>query len=231
MSEELQKQLDAVLKKNDELEAKVTELIGEKRRASQKAKDLEKEKDDELRKAKEEKLKEEGKLEELHQMKMDEVLKDLEAARESLQLTQTELSTVNNDYRSLMVDDGLKAKFLSAGVTDEALLKACTSLHAGRAEVTDVDGKKVVTIDGKPVDDFMEEWKQGEGKSFISVKMSGGGSGGSSSGGAAEDVERYFDKQSPHYNASEQLKVKVENQELYNQLRDKFATFNPLVAR
>lgn len=84
-----------------------------------------------------------------------------------------------------------------------------------------IDDKGVVTIDGKPVDTFMESWATSDvGKRFVISGNSGGGAGGDGGDGAgAKGNERFFDRKSKEYSLTEQSKLSKTNIAEYNRLR------------
>ncbi len=228
---ELKKELDKLKEQVSEKDEKIDTLIGEKRKATKKAADLEKEKDDAIKKAKEDKLKEEGKLEELHELKIAGMQSKLDAAEAKVVELTNGLDSLSKKNRKLIVDDGLKSKFMKVGVKNPLHLKAVLGLYANDAEIVEVDGADVVKIGGKLADDWIEEWSKDDGKAFISAGMSGGDAGPKSSGGAAEsDYEQYFKPET--LNLTKQNELRLKDSDAYDALKKKYPSkTNPLVAR
>lgn len=236
MSEEKIKELEAKLKDAlegiEKVKAKNGEVIQDNKKLKSKLADIEKEKEEAIRLEQEKRLKDEGKLEELHNLKMEELQKQLETSQGEIATFKEQLGMSKSELRKLVVEDNLTKKFMEAGVTDPALLKACVTLHSTKAEMDKAeDGSSVAVIDGKPLDDYIESWKVGEGKSFISSGMSGGGAGGGSNGGAGGgEYEQYFKPET--VNLTKQNELKNKDKEMYDQLKAKYPTVvNPLVAR
>lgn len=220
---ELQKQLADALDGIEKVKQKNTDVILDNKKLKTKLSDIEKEKESAIKAATEQKLKDEGKLEELHKLQLEDLESRLEAKNTEVVTLSDELNISKSDIRKMVVDDGLVSSFMAAGVKDAALLKACVTLHSQRAEVKREDGKTEVLIDGKPVTEYIEAWKDGEGKSFISAGLSGGGAGGGGGGGAPiGDFEEYFKPETK--NVTKQLELKEKDVELYNQLKKKYAS-------
>lgn len=137
---------------------------------------------------------------------------ELEATRDKLseaskiaKNTQTEFEKVKkmfeaeNSFTSrLLVDNGLQAELLKAGVTNPAHLKAVKSMLSGQVQVRVEGDERKAIIGDKTLADYVSEWsKSDEGKHFVAAPSnSGGGStGGGNAGGSAKTMPRaQFDK-------------------------------------
>ncbi|MEZ5781165.1 MAG: hypothetical protein R3D70_05895 [Rhizobiaceae bacterium] len=84
--------------------------------------------------------------------------------------------------RNLTIDNHLNSALAEAGVAKEFNRAVKADLIASRKFDVKDDG---VTVDGKPVADFVKTWAAADGKAFISAgDNSGGGSKGGGGGGA-----------------------------------------------
>lgn len=90
--------------------------------------------------------------------------------------------------RGLLVDQGLTAALMDAGVKNPVHLKAAAALlKSGNAIEVKVDGgTRSAVVGDKPLADFVKAWSQSdEGKAFVSATPnSGSGAGGGSGGGS-----------------------------------------------
>lgn len=84
----------------------------------------------------------------------------------------------------LLVDNGLNAALLEAGVQNPAHLKGAAALIRGnKVEVTIEGENRVAKIGGKPLADFVKEWSQSDdGKAYVSAPGNGGGGAKGSDG-------------------------------------------------
>lgn len=89
--------------------------------------------------------------------------------------------------RGLLVDQGLTAALMEAGVKNPVHLKAAAALlKTGNSIEVKVDGaNRTATVGDKPLAEFVKAWSQSdEGKAFVSAPgNSGSGAGGGSGGG------------------------------------------------
>ncbi|AEP08897.1 hypothetical protein [Micavibrio aeruginosavorus] len=179
---ELQKMID---KETEGLKAKKDELLGEVKKLKDSSKSIQ-EQLDELKAAKdaaEEEAAAKG-------GDVEKIKSTLEArhAKEKGDLS-AKLADREAKLHKLLVDNGLTEALTKAGVTNPAHLKAAKAmiLAENKAEVSDADGAAVATISGKPIQEFVSSFAQGEdGKHFIAATAnSGGGAGGSNGGGKA----------------------------------------------
>lgn len=136
---------------------------------------------------------------------LDAYKEKLAEANKVVKTTQTEFDKVKqmfeaeNSYTSrLLVDNGLQAELLKAGVTNPAHLKAVKSMLSGQVKVMAEGDERKAVIGDKTLSDYVSEWsKSDEGKHFIAAPSnSGGGStGGGNAGGGGKTMPRaQFDK-------------------------------------
>lgn len=106
----------------------------------------------------------------------------------------------------LLVDAGLQAELVKAGVTNPAHLKAVKSMLSGQVQVKVEGDERKAVIGDKSLSDFVGEWsKSDEGKHFISAPAStgGGSTGGGNAGGGGKTMPRsQFQAMSPLEQAS-----------------------------
>ena len=112
--------------------------------------------------------------------------------------------------RSLLIEQGLTAELVSAGVKNPAHLKAALAMLKSDAQVVQDGDKRVAKIGDKALKDFVKEWAAGDdGKHFVTADQNtgGGASGGSGSGGAVTTMTRAaFDAMSPQQKATASVK-------------------------
>jgi len=87
----------------------------------------------------------------------------------------------------LLVDNGLTAELVKAGVKEPAHLKAVKAMLAANVQIV-VDGdNRTAKVGDKALDVFVTEWaKSDEGKFFVAApNNNGGGAGGGNNNGAA----------------------------------------------
>jgi hypothetical protein len=108
--------------------------------------------------------------------------------------------------RSLLIEQGLTAELVSAGVKNPAHLKAALAMLRSDAQVVQDGDKRVAKIGDKAIKDYVKEWAAGDdGKHFITADQNSGGgaSGGGGGGGASPTMTRSaFDSLSPMAKAS-----------------------------
>jgi len=97
--------------------------------------------------------------------------------------------------RSLLIEQGLTAELVSAGVKNPAHLKAALAMLKSDAQVVQDGDKRVAKIGDKALKDFVKEWAAGDdGKHFVTADQnSGGGAGGGSGAGGAGSVKGKLD--------------------------------------
>lgn len=137
----------------------------------------------------------------------------LTEANKLVKNTQTEFEKVKkmfeaeNSFTSkLLVDNGLQAELMKAGVTNPAHLKAVKSMLSSQVQVKVEGDERKAVIGDKTLSDYVSEWsKSDEGKHFIAAPANtGGGStgGGNASGGGKSMPRAQFDKISSAEKAS-----------------------------
>lgn len=224
---ELQVKIDAAIKTaTDGLILKRDELLGKIDKHKQDLLDVEKIKTDALETERQEKLTAEGKHEEVLSSVRSQMQATIDDLQTRLETSITDGTKATKDLRVLMVDRGLSAAFLGAGVTNEDYLEAVVTLNAPNAEIVDdEDGKPVVKIAGLPMDEFITSWATGKGKAFISDGRTGTGAG-SDTGGGTDDAEVYF--RPGTVNQSKQLALKSSDPVRYEALDKQYNQNKPL---
>lgn len=108
--------------------------------------------------------------------------------------------------RSLLIEQGLTAELVSAGVKNPAHLKAALAMLKSDAQVVQDGDKRVAKIGDKALKDYVKEWAAGDdGKHFITADQNSGGGafgGGSGSGASPTMTRSAFDSLSPMAKAS-----------------------------
>lgn len=162
--------------KTEKLEAKVRELIGEKRRQGEgKVDAVELERIEAERDA----------------LKADltKAQRDLKTASTAAETAAKALATEQAAAHKLLIENGLSAALTEAGVTDPNYAKAAAALieKASKLEVVADGDKRSVQVGGKALADHVKEWGLSpEGKAFVSApNNSGGGAAGSDGKGGA----------------------------------------------
>lgn len=94
--------------------------------------------------------------------------------------------------QSLLVDNGLNAALLEAGVKNPAHLKAAAAYlkSSNKIEIkVDADGNRSAVVGDKALADFAKGWSASdEGKHFVAAPVNGGGgAGGGGNGGGGGD--------------------------------------------
>lgn len=94
------------------------------------------------------------------------------------------LSAKDTQLHSVLIDGGLTDALIKANIAPQhlaavkALIKTTT-----KAEISEADGKPVATIDGKPINDYVTGWSQGDqGKHYVAAPQNGGGGANGSNG-------------------------------------------------
>ena len=131
--------------------------------------------------------------------KLSEAQKLAKSATAEWEKAKKALEQESGFTTKLLVDNGLQAELIKAGVTNPAHLKAVKSMLSNQVQIkVEGDDRKAV-IGDKGLSDYVTEWsKSDEGKHFVSAPQnSGGGStgGGNANGGGAKTMPRsQFDK-------------------------------------
>lgn len=174
---ELQKLIDAETKG---LKAKNEELLGDLKKQKDSLKGIQ-DQLDEIKAAKEA-------AEEEAANKSGDVEK-IKAALEAKHKKEAETLKAQLDQQTVrlnqtLIDKGLSDALVKANVAAQHL-PAVTALikTTAKAEIVDQDGNTVATLDGKPIEEFVTGWAQGDlGKHYIAAPNNGGGGAGGSNG-------------------------------------------------
>jgi hypothetical protein len=108
--------------------------------------------------------------------------------------------------RSLLIEQGLTAELVNAGVKNPAHLKAALAMLKGDAQVVQDGDKRVAKIGDKALKDYVKAWAAGDdGKHFITADQNSGGGafgGGSGSGALPTMTRAAFESLNPVAKAS-----------------------------
>lgn len=120
------------------------------------------------------------------QGKLDQAAKDLKTAQKAVETSTAALTGEQAYTQRLLVDNGLNAALLEAGVKNPAHLKAASALIRASSKVeVKVDGdNRSAVIGDKPLADFVKAWAASDdGKHFVSAQVNtGGGANGGNKG-------------------------------------------------
>jgi SMC interacting uncharacterized protein involved in chromosome segregation len=208
---ELQKLIDEATKglkeKRDELLANDKKRKDELKSLQDRLEALEAEKADAEQKAAEkggdiEKIK--SQLEAKHKKELDTVNAKLEAANSKLHTT--------------LVDGGITEALTKAGVAPQYLDASKALLLKNKAEIEENENGVVVKIDGKPLNEFVTAWAQGDqGKHFVAAPNNGGGG----AQGADGKSKAPTDKKKAEYTFTEKSEfIQKNGLDAWNQLKD-----------
>jgi hypothetical protein len=199
--EDLQAELESLKSGNDALASKNKELLMELKTTRAKVKEVDFDEYYRLKDENDELKTNYSKLEKTYKSETEKLSKSL-ADKEGF-LTKT------------LLDDGLTQSLVKVGVKAE-FLEATKALLKSQAKL---DDNYAPMIGDKGLNDFITEWSSGDGKHFITAPANGGGGakGGSRIGG--NDMAKYFDKNSPDFNLTEQAEIFNTNPELYKQMK------------
>jgi len=95
--------------------------------------------------------------------------------------------------RSLLIEQGLTAELVAAGVKNPAHLSGALALLKSGAQVVQDGDSRIAKIGDKALKDYVKEWAGGEvGKHFVSADQNSGGGafGGGSGSGALPTMTR-----------------------------------------
>ena len=122
------------------------------------------------------------------QGQLREAQTQLKAANKAAETAGATLAGEQAFNQRLLVDNGLNAALLEAGVKNPVHLKAAAAMLKSAAKVEVVvegDNRKAV-VNGKDLGAFVKEWSQSdEGKAFVSAPVNNGGGAGGGGGGQA----------------------------------------------
>lgn len=167
------------------LKSKNTELLGKLKSFQDQL--------DEIKAAKEEAetkaIEQSGDIEKIKESLQSKYIKEIDDYKSRLQDKDTKL-------HSLLVDNGLTDSLSKAGVAPQHLdvVKAYIK-SANKAEIVEFEGNLQAQIGGKPLNEFVSEWSQGDqGKHYIAApNNSGGGANGANGSGKAAGVLKKAD--------------------------------------
>lgn len=118
--------------------------------------------------------------------KLDEANKQVKAATKAAETATQALNGEQAFNQRLLIDNGLNAALLEAGVKNPAHLKAAAALLRTSAKVeikVEGDARKAVVGD-KDLAAFVKEWSQSDdGKAFVSAPVNAGGGASGGQGG------------------------------------------------
>ena len=117
----------------------------------------------------------------------DVAVKAAKTANETAEKAVKGLESESGFTTSLLVDNGLNAELIKAGVDNPVLLKAVKSMLKGLVTIETEGDKRVAKVGDKTLSEHIETWaKSDEGKNFVSASHnSGGGSNGDGGSGGA----------------------------------------------
>lgn len=116
---------------------------------------------------------------------------ETKAKKENEEL-KTKLERSTGLLNQTLLDKGLAEALIKANVATQHLpaVKALIKTTA-KAEIVDKDGEAVATFDGKPIEEFVSTWAQGElGKHYIAAPSNGGGGANGSNGGGKANTDK-----------------------------------------
>lgn len=131
--------------------------------------------------------------------------KEAKSFKSDLEKAQTAYQSENAFTQKLLVDNGLTAALVEAGVKEPAHLKAVKAMLATQVKV-EIDGdNRVAKMGDKALIDAVKDWANSdEGKHFVSApnNSGGGAQGGGSKGGGKQMTRAQFDALNPVEQAS-----------------------------
>lgn len=208
---ELQKLIEGETKG---LKAKNEELLGEVKKQKESFKSIQ-DQLDEIKAAKEaaeeEAATKSGDIDKIKAAAEAKAKKEIEALR-------SELTSAKSQLNQTLIDGGLKDALIKANVASHHL-PAVTALikSTAKSEIVDSEGNLLATFDGKPIEEFVTSWAQGEtGKHYIAAPNNGGGGAGGSSGGGKAATEK---KKSDMDFKEKAAFIRENGQEAFNQLK------------
>jgi hypothetical protein len=109
----------------------------------------------------------------------DKLSKAEKSGKAEVEKLTKQLTEKDGALRKHLVDEGLTAAALKAGVATH-YIDAVKALHGSRVQVEVKDGAYVATLEGKPLAESLTTWAQSDqGKHFVAAPAnSGGGAGG-----------------------------------------------------
>lgn len=109
----------------------------------------------------------------------DKLSKADKAGKAEIEKLTKQLTEKDGALRKHLVDEGLTAAAIKAGVAPH-YLDAVKALHGSKVQVEVKDGAYIATLEGKPLAESLTTWAQSDhGKVFVAAPAnSGGGAGG-----------------------------------------------------
>lgn len=166
------------------------------------------------------------KLTELEQKGKDKETDAQKALRLSKEQHDTEMKGLKESVdallatnKALIVDDALRAQLVASNVKAE-LIPSVMKMIKPDVSVLNEDGRQVARVGDKDLGSYVSEWAGGDvGKHFVVVPSnSGGGGGGGGDAPSQSSHAKFFDKNNPEYNVTEQIKLKKNNPVLHKLL-------------
>lgn len=119
--------------------------------------------------------------------------KQLKAEKKAAEDAGKALEGERGALQSLLVDNGLSAALLEAGVKNPAHLKAAAALlkTSNAIEIVAGDGGvRTAQVGGKPLAEFVKSWAAGDdGKAFVAAPVNTGGGAAGGGAGAGGNVK------------------------------------------
>jgi hypothetical protein len=145
-----------------------------------------------------------------------------ETHKQSLADMEKKLNLLTNRNRTLLVDDSLRMELTKANCKP-LLISAAISLLKPNVSVIEEDGLEKAVVGDKTIAQYVEEWaKTDVGSNFVLAKQNTGGGVIGVNQQSINENGKFFDKKSPSYNLTEQLKIKKANPDLYSKLAEMF---------
>jgi hypothetical protein len=163
------------------LKSKNDELLGELKKQKDATKSIQ-EQIDEINAAKEaaeeEAAKKAGDVEKLVANAVAKKDKEIDGLKSQLDQQTVRLNQT-------LIDKGLSDALVKANVAAHHIPAVTALIKAtAKSEIADQEGSAVAMFDGKPIDEFVQGWAQGDtGKHYIAAPNNGGGGAGGSNGG------------------------------------------------
>ncbi len=117
------------------------------------------------------------------------------ATKDALKAAETATAQLGDESKftqQLLIDNGLTAALVEAGVKNPAQLKAVTAMMRGSVAIKVEGAARKAVVGDKELVAYVKEWSlSDEGKQFVAAPQnSGGGSKGSGAGGGGQDLSK-----------------------------------------